>query len=179
MLPNCRLYSWSYNWRIGLFYLLDLSFFWLPDILICHCTSLSPWFIILDMNNFVKVSPYYWIPIWAPMYSILEWQFEGRFFLAKILQNATQRDPQKFIFPYKQVSGRNGDREWLRMTNAFHSMWFIIKSSEKIMQWTEKEALRGHCILSLKMCLLICYAKRTLYFVRQMVYYAKHLYVVM
>ncbi len=29
------------------------------------------------------------------------------------------RDPQKFIFPYKQVSGRNGDHEWLRMTNAF------------------------------------------------------------
>ncbi len=23
------------------------------------------------------------------------------------------------FFPYKQVSGRNGDREWLRMTNAF------------------------------------------------------------
>ncbi len=23
------------------------------------------------------------------------------------------------FFPYKQVSGRNGDHEWLRMTNAF------------------------------------------------------------
>ncbi len=32
---------------------------WLPYILICHCTSLSLWFIILDKNNFVKVShPY-------------------------------------------------------------------------------------------------------------------------
>ncbi len=28
-------------------------------ILICHCTSLSPWFIILDKNNFVKVSHHY------------------------------------------------------------------------------------------------------------------------
>ncbi len=29
---------------------------WLPYILICHCTSLSPWFIILDKNDFVNVS---------------------------------------------------------------------------------------------------------------------------
>ncbi len=32
---------------------------WLHYILIGHCTSLSPWFIILDMNNFVKVSHHY------------------------------------------------------------------------------------------------------------------------
>ncbi len=32
---------------------------WLPYILIGHCTSLSPWFIILDKNNFVKVSHHY------------------------------------------------------------------------------------------------------------------------
>ncbi len=34
---------------------------WPPYILICHCTSLSPWFIILDKNNFVKVSHHYLI----------------------------------------------------------------------------------------------------------------------
>ncbi len=28
-------------------------------ILISHCTSLSPWFIILDKNNVVKVSHHY------------------------------------------------------------------------------------------------------------------------
>ncbi len=32
---------------------------WLPYILIGHCTSLSPWFIILDKNNFVKFSHHY------------------------------------------------------------------------------------------------------------------------
>ncbi len=32
---------------------------WLPYILIGHCTSLSPWFIILDKNNFVNVSHHY------------------------------------------------------------------------------------------------------------------------
>ncbi len=32
---------------------------WLPYILIGHCTSLSTWFIILDKNNFVKVSHHY------------------------------------------------------------------------------------------------------------------------
>ncbi len=44
---------------------------WLSYILICHCISLSSWFIILDKNNFVKSSPHYWIPIWASMYSML------------------------------------------------------------------------------------------------------------
>ncbi len=32
---------------------------WLPYILIGHYTPLSPWFIILDKNNFVKVSQHY------------------------------------------------------------------------------------------------------------------------
>ncbi len=31
------------------------------------------------------------------------------------------------FFPYKQVSGRNGDHEWLRMTNAFILCDFIWK----------------------------------------------------
>ncbi len=34
-------------------------------------------------------------------------------------------------FPYKQVSGRNGDHEWLRMTNAFilcDLVWNVHKS---------------------------------------------------
>ncbi len=32
---------------------------WLPYILIGHCTSLSPWLLILNNNNFVKVSHHY------------------------------------------------------------------------------------------------------------------------
>ncbi len=32
---------------------------WLSYVLIGHYTSLSPWFIILDKNNFVKVSNHY------------------------------------------------------------------------------------------------------------------------
>ncbi len=31
----------------------------LPYILIGHCTSLLPWFIILDKNNVVNVSHHY------------------------------------------------------------------------------------------------------------------------
>ncbi len=34
------------------------------------------------------------------------------------LQGHTETHKISF-FPYKQVSGRNGDHEWLRMTNAF------------------------------------------------------------
>ncbi len=33
-------------------------------------------------------------------------------------ESCTQTHKSKF-FPYQQVSGRNGDHEWLRMTNAF------------------------------------------------------------
>ncbi len=43
----------------------------------------------------------------------------GGVFLVKILQKATQRPTKVNFFPYKQVSGRNGEHEWLRMTNAF------------------------------------------------------------
>ncbi len=34
------------------------------------------------------------------------------------------------FFPYKQVSGRNGDHEWLRMTNTFilYNLWKVQKS---------------------------------------------------
>ncbi len=46
--------------------LLPLFINWSPKntqittyILICHCTSLSPWFIILDKNNFVNVPHHY------------------------------------------------------------------------------------------------------------------------
>ncbi len=59
-------------------------------ILICHCTSLSPWYIILDKNNFVKV-----------------------------FQKAAQIPTKVHFFQYKQKSWRYSDHEWLRMTNAF------------------------------------------------------------
>ncbi len=39
--------------------LIQKTLKWLPYIPICHCTSLSPWFIILDKNNFVKVDYHY------------------------------------------------------------------------------------------------------------------------
>ncbi len=84
----------------------------------CHCTSLSPWFIILDKNNFVNVSHHYWIPIWASMYSMLEWRSGGSY-VSWTYYRRSHTDPQKFFFPYKQVSGRICDHEWFRITNAF------------------------------------------------------------
>ncbi len=58
----------------------------IPCILICLSTSLSPCFIKLDNNNFVKVSHYKWV---------LETQ--GVYFLMKILQKGTQV-PTKVYF---------------------------------------------------------------------------------
>ncbi len=47
-------------------------------------------------------------------------------------EGLTETHKRFFFFPpYKQVSGRNGDHEWRRMTKKFR----------KVMQRTEKEAL--------------------------------------
>ncbi len=44
------------------------------------------------------------------------------------------------FFPYKHASGRNGDHEWLRMTNAF-ILCDLVWKFKKVMQRTEKVAL--------------------------------------
>ncbi len=62
----------------------------------------------------------------------------GSFFLEKILQKAIKRPTKVQLFPYKQVSGRNGADEWLRITNAFilcDLVWKVKKSH------AEQEAL--------------------------------------
>ncbi len=41
------------------------------------------------------------------------------FLSTKILQKATQICTKVHFFLYKQISGRNGDHGWFRMTNAF------------------------------------------------------------
>ncbi len=54
----------------------------------------------------------------------------GGFFLRKYSRRP-HINPQKFMFPYEQESGRNGDHEWLRMTNAFilcDLVWKVEKS---------------------------------------------------
>ncbi len=47
------------------------------------------------------------MPILAPM---SEWRYTS--------EGHTETHKGSF-FPYKQVSGRNGDHEWLKITNAF------------------------------------------------------------
>ncbi len=58
-------------------------------------------------------------------------------FLTKILQKAAYRPIKVHFFPYKQVSGRNDDHEWLRMTNVF----ILCDLLWKVMQRTQKEAI--------------------------------------
>ncbi len=55
---------------------------------------------------------------------------EGVFSQVNTLEGHTETHKSSF-FPSKQVSGRNGDHEWLRMTNAFilcDLIWKIQKS---------------------------------------------------
>ncbi len=59
------------------------------------------------------------------------WVICEEIFLAKIPQKDAQRPTKVHFFPYKQVSGRNGDHEWLRMTNALilcDLVWKVKKS---------------------------------------------------
>ncbi len=54
----------------------------------------------------------------------------GVFFSRNTLEGCTETHKSSF-FSYKQVSGRNGDHEWLRMTNAFilcDLVWNVQKS---------------------------------------------------
>ncbi len=59
------------------------------------------------------------------------WVTWEKFFLKKILKKAAQRPTKVHFFPCKQVNGRNGDHEWLRMINALilcNLVWKVQKS---------------------------------------------------
>ncbi len=43
----------------------------------------------------------------------------GGFFSHENTPECSTETYKSSFFPYKQVSGKNGDHEWLRMTNAF------------------------------------------------------------
>ncbi len=52
----------------------------------------------------------------------------GGVFFSRKYSRRLHRDPQKFI--YKQVNGRNGVHEWLRLTNALRLcdlLWKVYK----------------------------------------------------
>ncbi len=55
---------------------------------------------------------------------------EGVFSQANTQERQTETH-KSYFFPYKQVSGRNGDHEWLRITNVFilcDLLWKVQKS---------------------------------------------------
>ncbi len=62
----------------------------LKSILNCHSTSLSPFFIILDKDSFVKVCHYKWVFLKL-----------GKSFLMKILQNGSQAPHNSSFSLYK------------------------------------------------------------------------------
>ncbi len=76
------------------------------------------------------IRPWPNLPTGGHCHVICMGNLEGVFFARKYFRRP-HRDPQKFIFPYKQVSGRNNDHEWLRMTNVFilcDLIWKVQKS---------------------------------------------------
>ncbi len=60
-------------------------------------------------------------------------------------QENTPQGCTETLFRYKQVSGRNGDHEWLKMTNAFiicDLVWKVQKSHAAIREGNFKGKCR-------------------------------------
>ncbi len=89
-------------------------------------TTLCSHFLLSYINQAMTKTAHWWS--WS---RDLHGYSEGRFFSRKYSWSL-HIDPRKFtFFPYKQVSGSNGDPEWLRMTNAFilcDLVWKVQKS---------------------------------------------------
>ncbi len=100
---------------------------WLPYI-ICHCTSLSPWFIILDKINFVNVSHHYWITIQTPMYSMMEWWSERGFFPCENTSEGCTETHKRSFIPNKQVI--KNDLEWQML--SYYVIYY--ETSRNVMQ---------------------------------------------
>ncbi len=89
-------------------------------IIVCHSISFLPYFIILDKKNSVKLSHPKWVLLKLDRGGARENTLEGH------------TGPNKSSFsPYKQVSVRNDDHEWIRTTNSFilyDLFWKVQKS---------------------------------------------------
>ncbi len=106
---------------------------------ICPCTSLSPWFIILDKNKFVKVSHPYWIPI-CIQYNGMAICIWGKFFRETTPDGHTET-PKSSFFPYTQKVGEMVIMNDLGWPMLSHYVTYY-ETFSKLMQQTEKEALR-------------------------------------
>ncbi len=107
----------------------------MPCILVCHSISVLPYSIILDKNNYVKH------PKW-------EWRSGVVFFSRENTPEGCTGTQKSYFFPYRQVSGRNGDNEWLRITNAFilcDLLWKVQKNHAANRKGSFKMSMRlGH-----------------------------------
>ncbi len=74
-----------------------------------NLTTLCSHFLLSCGNQAIIKSAHWWL------WSCYLHGWSGRSFPLK----NTPKDHKSSFFPYKQVSGRNGDHEWFRMTNAF------------------------------------------------------------
>ncbi len=140
-------------------------------ILISHFIWLLQWFIILDMNNLVKVSHHYCMALklsiklkstWTAiqtrevqqgiprnlgtnpyMSPYVEQVSCGEFFLTEILQKSSQ-GPTKVHFFIKASNGRNGDHDDLEWPMLSYYVIYCEKF-RKVLQRTEKVALSSLC----------------------------------
>ncbi len=78
----------------------------------------------------VKCKPWVKLPTGGHGYMICMVNLGGVFFHENTPEGRTETHKSSF-FPYKQVSGRNGDHEWLKITNALivcALIWKVQKS---------------------------------------------------
>ncbi len=93
---------------------------WPPYILICHCTSLSPWFIILDKNNFVKVDNHYLTPggNQVCLYA-MPWEFIGMYYVKCYHYSYTSLNYYVHILFCLMVI-----RPWIHLPLVVMAIWF-------------------------------------------------------
>ncbi len=93
--------------------------------------------MILAKNTFVNVYRQYWIFICEPL-CIECWNgdLEGVFSRGNTPEGLTETHTSSFS-PYKQASGRNGDHEWIRMTNTFIVCDLLWKLQKKNVAYRE------------------------------------------
>ncbi len=126
----------------------------LPYILICYCTSLSPWFIILDKNNLwtflITIESLY-----EPL-CIVSWNGDvGQLFLAKIFHKATQIPTKVHFFHMNRSVGDIviiNDLKWPML--SYYVIYYT--KFRKVTQPTEKEALNDTLRIGLDVKYSIC-----------------------
>ncbi len=128
-----------------------IGMYWVKCKQTQRLTTYCSHFLLIYSNQAMTKSAHLWS--WS---CDLHGNLGGVFFSRKYSRRP-HRYPQKLIALHIQLSGRNGDHEWLRMKMLLYYVSYY-ERFRKVMQRTEKVALtiRITSELSLKQAIVLC-----------------------